>query len=745
MGSSTTKKKKTKTKMVDDEDHTEDHNREDSTADNQSAESDDDQEEEEDVDETFVVLGTKCGIDSRLRKAIARLGHIRPTLVQSKCLPLSIKEGRDLLVKAKTGSGKTLAYSIPLLHKVLNSKRKAASTANSSSTTRAVVLVPSKELVHQVYKTLTDLTYYCDDVIKVATLTASSSSSSGGSGGGSRNSKASNAKMQQELAELRDGADVLVATPSGLFSQLQQGTIDLRTSLEMLVVDEADLVLSYGYINDVEGIIKLIPRVCQGMLMSATLSPELNSLKKIVLHSPVVLKLEMDDPKSGGSGQLSQFYLSLPRRDKNLVIYTFLKLGILKGKGIFFVNSTDGCYRLKLFLEQFHIRSTVLNGELPFRSRVNIIEQFNVGNLDYVIASDESTMVDGDQDQNDEDDDDDHDDEEHTNTKKRRRKKDNDAEYGVSRGLDFRGVSFVLNVDFPPSKSSYTHRIGRTARGGANGVALSLVEDDSSTQFEVLREVQDDQPRVPRSEPVAAQSVISQINQSTAMDDDGQQSAESYQPSPLDFDLGEIEGFRYRVDDVSRAVTKSSIKEARAAELRAEVLNSDRLQSYFEENPTDLQLLRHDRVASNASKIQDHLKHVPKYLLPRGMQVASLNKKRKRRKVRSSNGGMSSSSMKDPLQSFNDGDIDLSGLGGDEGDEYDDEMPEFGGDAGGSSSSNNNRKHKPNNTQTSYAYALEGNTKSTSGRRAWKEKHKKGKFSKKASESERKSNDPLGM
>jgi ATP-dependent RNA helicase DDX56/DBP9 len=340
--------------------------------------------------------------------------------------------------------------------------------------------------------------------------------------------------------------------------------------------------------------------------MSATLSPELNSLKKIVLHSPVVLKLEMDPANGVGGGKLSQFYLSLPPKDKNLVMYTFLKLGILKGKGIFFVNTTDRGYKLKLFLEQFHIRSTVLNAELPFRSRVNIIEQFNVGNLDYVIASDESADVpsNGGDDEDDDDDDDDSDEDgddakESHNKNRRKNGRDRDSEYGVSRGLDFRGVSFVVNYDFPPSKGSYTHRIGRTARGGANGVALSLVEQDSPSQLEVLREVQEDQPRVP----VVAQSTLSQINPSstTGLED-------QYQPSPLDFDLREIEGFRYRVEDVSRAVTKSAVREARAAELRAEVLNSERLQSYFEENPTDLQLLRHDRVASHASRIQDHLK-----------------------------------------------------------------------------------------------------------------------------------------
>ena len=146
--------------------------------------------------------------------------------------------------------------------------------------------------------------------------------------------------------------------------------------------------------------------------MSATLSPELNSLKKVVLHSPVVLKLEDEDgKKNSGDGHLTQFYLQLPRKDKNLVIYVFLKLGLLKGKGIFFVNSTDGGYRLKLFLEQFHIRSSVLNAELPFRSRLNIIEQFNVGNFDYLIATDESTdAVENDDDSESDDENDDGDD-----------------------------------------------------------------------------------------------------------------------------------------------------------------------------------------------------------------------------------------------------------------------------------------------------------------------------------------------
>jgi len=624
-------------------------------------------------------------------------------------------------VRAKTGSGKTLAYCLPLLQKILRSSE----TSNHAPGVRAVILVPTRELCSQVFRTLQSLVYYCDEVISLAVLSATRT---GGRG----------AKGQQDLARqkamLRDKPDVIVATPAGLLTHIRNGDVELKETMETLVVDEADLVLSFGYTDDVSEIIKSLPRICQGFLMSATLSPELNSLKKVVLHSPVVLKLENEEAnKNKGSGHLTQFHLELPRKDKNLVIYVFLKLGLLKGKGIFFVNSTDGGYRLKLFLEQFHIRSSVLNAELPFRSRLNIIEQFNVGNFDYLIATDESTdAVDKDDDDSEsEDENDDIIDDDDSDAPRQKKSKKKDDEYGVSRGLDFRDVSFVLNVDFPPSSRSYAHRVGRTARGGAKGVALSLVENDSYEQHEVLRAVQDDQPKI--SNIGAATDTLQSAAGSTDSTRDSQ-SFEQCQPSPLDFDLREIEGFRYRVEDVSRAVSKGAIKEARAAELRAEILNSDRLQSHFEDNPTDLQLLRHDRLATHVSKVQDHLKHIPKYLLPRGMQVANLNRKRKRRKGRKGN---QRRSAKDPLQSFNDGDVNLDGLEGD--DDYD--MVDFGEDM----ESSEKKQRREEAEKKTLLSTRDGTGKSTAGRNAWKEKHRKGKFSKKTRLSDRKNKDPLGL
>lgn len=692
-----------------------------------------------DPNDTFATLCDAVGLDVRLRKALARLGYIRPTLVQSKCLPLAITSGRDLLVRARTGSGKTLAYCLPILNKIL-ARTTAVDGADAAADggaadedgggIRAVILAPTRELCSQVHQTLVELTYYCDEVVSVAVIA-----------GATKGKKDGKAALAQQEAMLRDEPDVVVSTPAGLMTHIRSGAVVLQSSVESLVVDEADLVLSFGYTGDITDIMKSLPKICQGFLMSATLSPELDSLKRVVLHSPAVLKLEEDNERSSGKdGSLSQYYLHLPRMDKNLVLYVFLKLGLLKGKGLFFVNTTDAAYRLKLFFEQFHIRSAVLNGELPLRSRLNIIEQFNVGNFDYLVATDESTAVpkgkDDSSDEESSDEEEGGDKQRKKKKKKKSKRKRRDAEYGVSRGLDFRGVSFVVNVDFPLTPDSYTHRVGRTARGGAKGVALSLVEAESAEQGEILDLVQESQPRLPLIPSSSADDDALQTHAAPVGGESGgggltNTATEQRQPLPLDFDLNEIEGFRYRVEDVNRAVTKVAIRETRAAEIRAEILNSERLHNHFEENPADFKLLRHDRVATHISKVQDHLKHVPDYMLPRGMQAVQTNPKRKKRRVRNNRSQAGQGSKKDPLKSF-DGDVTLDGVadGANEGDE---ENPSdsafFDGDEGDDS-----KKRQADDGILGEAFdeASDGLGKSTAGRNKWKQKHRKGKFCAKA-------------
>lgn len=190
-----------------------------------------------DPNETFASLTESVGLDNRLRKAVQRLGHVRPTLVQSKCLPLAITSGRDLLVRAKTGSGKTLAYCLPLLQKILRSSE--ASSTNKTPGVRAVILVPTRELCSQVYRTLQSLVYYCDEVVSLAVLSATRT---GGRGSGTK----AHQDLARQKAMLRDRPDVIVATPAGLLTHIRNGDVELKDSMETLVVDEADLVLSFG-------------------------------------------------------------------------------------------------------------------------------------------------------------------------------------------------------------------------------------------------------------------------------------------------------------------------------------------------------------------------------------------------------------------------------------------------------------------------------------------------------------------
>lgn len=182
--------------------------------------------------------------------------------------------------------------------------------------------------------------------------------------------------------------------------------------------------------------------------------------------------------------------------------------------------------------------------------------------------------------------------------RKRRKTPQKDKEYGISRGIDFRNVACVLNFDLPMSSRSYTHRIGRTARAGKTGMALSFVVPTElygkhkATTF----------PTAENDE-----LVLDQITR--------YQSKKGKEVKPYHFEMKQLEAFRYRMMDALRAVTRIAIREARTRELRQELLNSEKLKRHFEENPEDLHHLRHDGEL-RAVRVQAHLKHVPDYLMP---------------------------------------------------------------------------------------------------------------------------------
>ncbi|KAF8316774.1 ATP-dependent RNA helicase dbp9 [Clavulina sp. PMI_390] len=581
-------------------------------------------------------------IDKRLLKALGEMGFARPTLIQTQAIPLAL-EGRDILARARTGSGKTAAYCIPLVQKILQAK-SAGSTQDDS--TRGLILVPTKELAEQVTAYLRKLLIYCEKTVKVTNV------ASGASG-----------QMQRML--LADVPDIVISTPARVLGLLNSNIVSLA-HLETLVIDEADLILSYGHDADVRTLLSgdHLPKVYQSLLMSATMTEDVNILKGLILRNPAVLHLEETKDEAAN---LSQYFVRCNETDKFLLIYVILKLKLVQGKCILFLNDVDRCYRLKLFLEQFSIKSCVLNAEMPINSRFHIVQEFNKGVYDYILASDESAGQ-GEVDQelsdseeedaeagDDDEDDDQHSDEEMaspaqpaskkrkqsplhspqppakrtkntptptsmpataessstaaddmgesaaTSSKPQKRKRPGatDKEFGVSRGVDFVDVACVVNFDLPTSSRGYTHRVGRTARAGRSGLAISFVVPASD--FGKNKIV---------SCPTAKgdEKVFKRIEE--------EQGARGSKLKEYEFDKKQVEAFRYRMEDALRSVTRVAIKEAKVKELKAEILKSDKLKAHFEDHPLDLEYLRHDKPL-RPTRIQAHMKHVPKYLVPR--------------------------------------------------------------------------------------------------------------------------------
>ncbi|KAF4570114.1 ATP-dependent DNA/RNA helicase [Pleurotus pulmonarius] len=551
-------------------------------------------------------------LDARILRALADTGFARPTLVQAKAIPLAL-EGRDILARARTGSGKTAAYSIPLVQNILRAKASLDLDDPTKQATRALILVPTKELSEQVSAYLRKLVVYCGEVGIVNLSTGTT------------------AHLQRSL--LADKPDIVVATPARALSLAQSKALSLA-NVESLVIDEADLILSYGHDDDVRQIFNggYLPKVFQSFLMSATMTEDVEILKGLALRNPAILRLEEDEDEAAN---LSQYVVRCSEVDKFLLTYVILKLKLIKGKCILFVNDVERSYRLKLFLEQFSIKSCVLNSELPLNSRYHVVQEFNKGVYDYIIATDESgAQMEADADDEAEGDEDPE--PEFTSTQrdppeaenveegpssstrkrkraaspppkhgKRKHKKSNDKEYGVTRGIDFVDVACVLNFDLPSSSRSYTHRVGRTARAGRTGMALSFVlPKDQWGKNKVVGGV----PSTKGDE-----QVFERIEK--------EQGGRGSKIKEYQFDMKQVEAFRYRMEDALRAVTRSAIKEARIKELKSEILNSEKLKAHFEDNPLDLEYLRHDKPL-HPTRVQAHMKHVPKYLLPRIMPVS---------------------------------------------------------------------------------------------------------------------------
>ncbi|KAL5753186.1 hypothetical protein ACOSQ2_023693 [Xanthoceras sorbifolium] len=545
----------------------------------------------------------ELGLDLRLVHALNKKGIQKPTPIQLVAVPL-ILEGKDVVARAKTGSGKTFAYLLPLLHKLFNE-----SPVKNKIGPAAVILVPTRELCQQVYSEVMSLIELCKGQIqlKVVQLTSSMPAS-------------------DLRAALAGPPDILVSTPGCIPKCLSTGVLQSKSfsdSLKYLVLDEADLLLSYGYEDDLKALTALVPRGCQCLLMSATSSSDVEKLKKLILHNPFILTLpEVGDvrdeviPKN-----VQQFWISCSERDKLLNILALLKLELVQKKALIFTNTIDMGFRLKLFLEKFGIKSAILNAELPQNSRLHILEEFNAGLFDYLIATDVSQTTGKEQSEG----------RSHVESRKSRKRAKTklDSEFGVVRGIDFKNVHTVINFEMPQDAAGYVHRIGRTGRAYNTGASVSLVSPDEMEIFEEIKSLLGDAE-----------------NKDTNI----------IAPFPL-LTKNAVESLRYRAEDVAKSVTKVAVRESRALDLRNEIINSEKLKAHFEVNPRDLDLLKHDKVLSKKPPAP-HLRDVPDYLLDPTTQEACKMVKLARAAMGNNNSARRHVSKKksrrdgDPLKTF---------------------------------------------------------------------------------------------
>ena len=349
-------------------------------------------------------------LDAKLLQAVADQGYAMMTPIQAKAIPL-VLAGRDVMGAAQTGTGKTAAFSIPLLQKMMRHENPSASPARHP--VRALVLAPTRELADQVAANVK--AYAKHTKLRSAVVF-----------GG--------IDMKPQTLELKQGVEVLIATPGRLLDHIEAKNCVLN-QVEYVVLDEADRMLDIGFLPDLQRILSYLPKQRQTLLFSATFSPEIKRLAESYLQDPILV--EVARPNATATNVEQRFY-SVASDDKRAAVVQMLRQRAL-GQAIVFVNSKLGCARLARNFERDGLRTNALHGDKSQDERLKALDAFKKGEVDVLVATDVA-----------------------------------------ARGLDIADLPAVFNFDVPFNAEDYVHRIGRTGRAGASGVAITLVSREDA-------------------------------------------------------------------------------------------------------------------------------------------------------------------------------------------------------------------------------------------------------------------------
>lgn len=348
------------------------------------------------------MLFEQLGLTAPLLKALQQEGYTTPTPIQAQTIPHAL-QGKDILGLAQTGTGKTAAFALPILQ-LLNQQ-----PPKGYRHTRALILTPTRELAMQISESFQSYGRYTN--VKQEVIF----------GGVSQHT--------QTIA-LRNGTDILIATPGRLLDLMNQGYVHLDY-LELFVLDEADRMLDMGFIHDVRKVVKALPKQKQTMLFSATMPPQIAQLVASLLHAPV--KVEVT-PVSSTAERIEQFVYFIPKQKKQTLLVHLLNEKNIK-RTLVFTRTKHGADRIAKELKKASIRADAIHGNKSQSARQNALTNFKSGKLKVLVATDIA-----------------------------------------ARGIDVDSLEHVINFDLPDVPETYVHRIGRTGRAGANGIAISFCD-----------------------------------------------------------------------------------------------------------------------------------------------------------------------------------------------------------------------------------------------------------------------------
>lgn len=348
------------------------------------------------------------GLSDELLQAIKKQGYTSPSPIQEKVIP-HVLDKKDVLASAQTGTGKTAGFTLPMLQLLTQDEKRRSKIRRR--VLRCLILTPTRELAAQVFENVKEYSQFLD--IRSAVIF----------GGVNQN---------PQIRTLRNGVDVLVATPGRLLDLEAQKALSLA-DVEILVLDEADRMLDMGFIHDIKRVIKLIPVRRQNLLFSATFSKEIKELAAKILHNHVTVEAT---PENTTVEKIHQTVYSVNKTRKADLIIKLIDEGNWE-QVLVFTRTKYGANNLSDKMNKKGIKSAPIHGNKTQNARTKALQGFKDGEIRVLVATDIA-----------------------------------------ARGLDIPLLPYVINYELPNVPEDYVHRIGRTGRAGAGGDAISLVSHD---------------------------------------------------------------------------------------------------------------------------------------------------------------------------------------------------------------------------------------------------------------------------